>query len=86
MSINLGVQWWQSCDNSYNFNQIKIFFTQIERENRYVLYTFKKQNYFPFFQNCTGTGTCLFEFVLNKFVSGAGATVGTGSRNRSRSH
>ena len=49
MSINLGVQWWQSCDNSYNFNQIKIFFTQIERENRYVLYTFKKQNYFPFF-------------------------------------
>ena len=49
MSINLGVQWWQSCDNSYNFNQMKIFFTQIERENRYVLYTFKKQNYFPFF-------------------------------------
>ena len=36
---DLGVQWWQSCDNSYNFSQIITIFTQIERKNRE---TFKK--------------------------------------------
>ena len=86
MSINLWVQWWQSCDNSYNFNQIKFFLHKWKEKIDMYCTLLKSKIIFLFFQNCTGTGTCLFEFVLNKFVSGAGATVGTGSRNRSRSH
>ena len=70
MLRELGVLWWQSCDNSYNYRQILTMSAHIKRKNIY--YTFIKNKIILFFKNV------YFKICIIKMLTGAGGT------NRSR--